>query len=164
MAKKTYVFITDLKTPRVVGTGIPHAPQKIEYRTFRKGDTVNGEMKHVDNKPAVILIEGNFPIPLHAVKELVAKDLQELSGADGSKDAKDDTKAFEMESKISISKNPKVAYLDAIVIGSLLGAGAMYLAEKKNWVQTTDKYAPLYAALGGAALGAYLVYRHKNSE
>jgi len=163
MALKSYILTADFKSPYVVMTGNPRNPQKVMAKQFIKGEIVDCELKHANNKPAFLLFKGTCVIPLTHAKELVAKDVkEENSNADGK--SKDDSseKSFEMESKISISKNPKVQYLDAVVLGGLIGFGATYMAQKKGWLVTMEKHANFYGAGLGAALGLYLVYRHKN--
>jgi hypothetical protein len=156
MAIKSYVATKDFTSPYVRMTNIPHKPQQICYKKFKKGDVINGELKHANNKPAIILVAGVCPVPLSFVKELITKDVvvSETSSAEGDKkEAK----------KLDLStNNPKIKYLDAMIIGGLAGLGAVYLAEKQNWIVSVDKKNKIYGALAGAALGLYLVYRNKN--
>jgi hypothetical protein len=60
--------------------------------------------------------------------------------------------------------NKKLKYLDSILIGGALGFGAMYLAETQGWLpEGTDvKKFRMYGALGGALIGAYIVFRNDN--
>ena len=150
MASKSYIVIQDFKSPIVRVTGMPHKPQEILMKRFRKGEIIKGELKHANNKPAFILVGGAAVVPLGVVKELVTKEI--VSDASGeSKPA----------IKIEPIKNPRMKYLDGIVLGSVLGVGGAYLAEKQGWIAQPDKKNKIYGALIGAAIGLYLVYRFK---
>lgn len=149
---------TDVKAPYVTATGLAHNPSAIRLKKFRRGQIVKGEMKHANNKPAFILVNGVCVVPVSAVKELVTKEI--LAGVDGSTTTKET-----IEKTIGLTKNntnPKVRYVDAMIIGSVLGFGIAYLLEKQGYIESTEqRNYKLYGALGGAALAAYLVYRRK---
>ena len=66
-----------------------------------------------------------------------------------------------VEGQIIISKGQPSILLVAGIIGAILGAGAVYLAEKQNIIATPDKKYKLYGAVAGAVLGMYIVYRKK---
>jgi hypothetical protein len=158
MAQKSYIITHDFKAPYVQITGIPHNPQAIKMKKFSKGDIIRGELKHANNKPAFILVNGVCVVPLDVVKELVTKEV--VSGADGnsSKESKPKSKV------ISIPTNPKVRYADAIIIGAIIGAAGAYLAEKQGWISEPDKKNKLYGAGIGALAAAYIVYRTNNAK
>jgi hypothetical protein len=158
MAQKSYIFTHDYKAPYVQITGIPHNPQAIKMKKFSKGDIIRGELKHANNKPAFILVNGVCVVPLDVVKELVTKEV--VSGADGnsSKESKPKSKV------ISIPTNPKVRYADAIIIGAIIGAASAYLAEKQGWISEPDRKNKLYGAGIGALAAAYIVYRTNNAK
>jgi len=158
MAQKSYIITHDFKAPYVQITGIPHNPQAIKMKKFSKGDIIRGELKHANNKPAFILVNGVCVVPLDVVKELVTKEV--VSGADGnsSKESKSKSKV------ISIPTNPKVRYADAIIIGAIIGAAGAYLAEKQGWISEPDKKNKLYGAGIGALTAAYIVYRTNNAK
>jgi hypothetical protein len=160
MAQKTYIFTNDCKAPYVEITGRPHMPQEIKFLKFRKGDQVRGELKHAQNKPAFILGPKNAIIPLDVVKELVTKAVvgntptQATSNLDGDGDVK----------KVTVPTNPKVRYIDAMLIGAILGAIGVVVAEKQGWIAEPDSKYKLYGAGVGAAAAAYLVYRTSNAK
>ena len=116
MALKSYIVIADIKTPYVQGTGVPHRPQEVRFKLIRKGEIIKGELKHANNKPAFVLVNGTLVVPLSAVKELVTKDI--TSNADGT--PTDDKKPMKLPSV------NKVKYIDALVVGALLGVGGAY--------------------------------------
>lgn len=153
MALKSYVVTQDFKSPWVRMTGRPNKPQELRFKLFKKGEIVNGEMKHANNQPAFVLVKGVLMLPLSVVKEVITKDVS--VSAEGGEEKKD-TK------KISLQSMSKVKYVDAIVIGAIIGAGAVFLAEKQGWLVSPDKKNKVYGAIGGALLGTYLVYRTKN--
>ena len=61
-------------------------------------------------------------------------------------------------------ENPKIKYMDALLIGALVGYLSVHIAEKKGYIESEDPKVKLYGALGGALLGTYLVYRHQSSK
>jgi hypothetical protein len=156
MAQKSYIFTKDFKSPMVVATGLAHNPQSIKFKRFQKGQIVRGEIKHANNKPAFILVNGVCVVPLDVVKELVTKAV--VSNADGGSDAPKKAK------KVVVPTNPKVRYVDAMILGAIVGALGVYLAEKQGWIGEPDRKYKLYGALGGAALASYIVYRTNNAR
>jgi len=151
MALKSYIVIADIKTPYVQGTGVPHRPQEVRFKLIRKGEIIKGELKHANNKPAFVLVNGTLVVPLSAVKELVTKDI--TSNADGT--PTDDKKPMKLP---SINK---IKYIDALIVGALLGVGGAYLSEKQGWLGEPDKKNKLYGALIGGAVALYGLYRYK---
>lgn len=157
MAVESYIIVNNCKVPYVVGTGLPHKPQEIRMKQFRKGDIIKGELKHANNQPAFVLVGGALPVPISCVKKVVTKEV--VSGADGTKEESKDKKPI-----LAKSTNPKVQYLDAMLIGALLGVGAIYLAEKQGWITAPDKKYKLYGGVAGALLGCYAVFRFKSNK
>lgn len=151
MALKSYIVTQNFKSPVVRVTGMPHKPQEIRFKQFRKGDIIKGELKHANNEPAFILVGGACVVPLSVVKELVTKEI--VSNANGTTDQK--------PIKITPKEGPRMKYIDAVVVGGVLGAGAAFLAEKQGWIAMPDKKNKIYGALIGAAVGLYFVYRFK---
>jgi len=160
MAAKSYIFVNDYKAPYVQVTGLPHNPQKIRFKKFLKGEIVKGELKHANNKPAFILVAGVCVVPLDIVKELVTKAVVEHN--DHAKSAADGA-MLALTPKKKPSTASKVKYVDAMVVGALLGVGAVFLADKQGWISMPDKKHKLYGAAIGAAAGLYFVYRMKQN-
>lgn len=158
MAQKSYIITNDFKAPYVQITGIPHKPQAIKMKKFRKGEIIKGELKHANNKPAFILVNGACVVPLDVVKELVTKAV--VSGVDGSKSTEEKPKTKVM----SIPSNPKVRYIDAILIGAIIGGVGAYLVEKQGWIGEPERKNKLYGAAIGALGAAYIVYRTNNAK
>ena len=75
MALKSYILTKDFKSPYVTSTGLPHNPQAIRFKQFKKGEVITGEMKHANNKPAFVLVNGVCVVPLEVIKELVTKEI-----------------------------------------------------------------------------------------
>jgi hypothetical protein len=160
MALKSYIFTTDYKSPYVTATGLPHNPQAIRFRKFKKGEIANGELKHANNKPAFILVSGVCVVPLTVVKELVTKAVVEH---DDSKQSTSSADGSQKKVAAPTKKSGGVKYIDAMIIGGIVGVGAVFLAEKQGWIKEPDKKYKLYGAAIGAAAGMYLVYRGKNT-
>lgn len=161
MAMKSYIFTNDFKAPYVTATGLPHNPQKIGFRKFQKGEIVKGELKHANNKPAFVLVHGVCVVPLDVIKELVTREV--VSHTDGTV-ANASQKISETIGLPKDNSNSNVRYLDAMLIGALLGFGGVYLAEKQGWIAEPNKKYKLYGAGAGALLGMYYVYRQKTQK
>jgi len=144
-----------------MSTGLPHKPQAIRFKQFKKGSIVKGELKHANNKPAFLLVSGVCVVPLNVVKELMTKDI--VSHADGEGSIKDKV-IKKVENVSKLNTNPKVGYIDMALIGALVGFGGVILAEKQGWLEEVNKKHRLYGAIGGALLAAYLVYRNKTTK
>lgn len=152
--KKTYILTKDVKCPIVDGHNYTHKPLQVKTKLFRRGQIVRGELKHADNKPAFILVGAMCVIPIDAVKELQGKDIESrFDGADMEKKKVDLKK---------IKENPKIKYMDALIIGGLLGFVGVYYAEKKGYLTSEDNKYKIYGAIGGALFGMYLVYRNQS--
>lgn len=154
MAVKSYVIVKECKAPIIRATGRPDKPQEIQFRKFRRGEIVKGELKHANNEPAFILVNGVMVINLDCVKELVTKEV--VSSANGQ-----DVK---VPKALAPTKNQKLRYIDAMVIGGLAGIGGVFLAEKQGWIAQPDKKNKLYGAIGGVLAGLYLAYRLKQNS
>jgi len=160
MALKSYILTKDFKSPYVTATGLPHNPSAIKFKQFRRGEVVNGEMKHANNRPAFVLVNGVLVVPLEVVKELITKDV--VSHADGKGSVKE-----KAPPKLTLDKgkkgnnNPKVKYADSALLGAAIGFGAVFLAEKQGYIAEPDNKFRLYGAAGGALLAMYMVYRKK---
>ena len=151
MALKSYIVIADVKTPYVQATGIAHRPQQVRFKLIRKGEIIKGELKHANNKPAFVLVNGALVVPLSALKELVTKEV-----------------SSDFEGEVTTEKKPiklpsvnKVKYIDAVIVGALAGVGGAYLIEKQGWIGEPDKKNKLYGALIGGAVALYGLYRYK---
>ncbi len=154
--KKTYVITKDVKVPIVVNSGQAHRPAQVRYKTYRKGEMVQGELKHSNNKPAFILVGNMGVIPLNCIQEVTS--IPVTSSVTG--EATDTTPPKEAE----VIKEPKVQYGDAMIIGALIGFVGVYMAQKYGYLSEEDKKFRLYGALGGGLLGMYWVYRQKNTS
>ena len=58
MALKSYIMTSDVKAPYVTATGLAHNPSEIRLKKYRRGQIVKGELKHANNKPAFLLVDG----------------------------------------------------------------------------------------------------------
>jgi len=174
MALKSYVLTQDFATPYVIATGMAHNPQQIKVKKFKKGDIVKGELKHANNQPAFVLVQGTLVLPLEVIKELVTKAIIDndtppipIGDLDMSSKKSDDV-VVSSKSKSAMmplkSSNPKVNYIDSMIIGGIAGLGAMYLVKRQNWIEEFNNKYYLYAGLVGASLGAYIVYRVRSSK
>lgn len=153
--KKTYVITKDVKVPIVVNSGQAHRPAQVRYKIYRKGEMVQGELKHSDNKPAFVLVGQMGVLPLNCVQEVTSVPV--TSNADGATDKKD-------EKQVEVKKDSKVQYGDAMIIGALVGFVGVFMAQKYGYLDQENKKFRLYGALGGGLLGVYWVYRNKNTR
>jgi hypothetical protein len=153
--RKSYVLIQDFKAPYVIATGMPHKPSKIMLKKYVKGEIITGELKTAKGKPVIVLVNGVIPVPITMLKEVVTKEI--VNSANGKPAT---TKITPTQNAITIKKT-NTRYLDAGILGAILGVGAVYLAEKQGWIAQTDKKNKLYGAGIGAVLAMYIVYRKK---
>lgn len=167
MALKRYILKTDYAAPYMRVTGDPRKPGKLCAVRYKRGDVVIGELKHANDKPAFVLVikEGvQLPFPLTHVSEVTEKAVDESDiPATSSADGKPDDKSKAVSGLIS--NNPKVQYMDSAILGGLLGLGAVWLAEKRGWIQPQpDKKNKLIGIAIGVAAGLYIMYRVKNGK
>lgn len=156
---KSYVVTKPFQTPQVYNTGMSHAPAKVGWRRFKKGQIVKGEMKTADGKPSFILVGRMTVIPLDCVRELVTKKVESSSSFDAEQNTS------EQKVKDYLKKTPpKIQYMDAILLGAAVGGLGWWFAEKKGWVDNINPKHKLYAAAAGAALTGYVVYRYNNKR
>jgi hypothetical protein len=156
--KKTYIITKDVKVPIVVTQGVAHRPAQIRYKLYRKGDMVQGELKHSNNKPTFVLVGTMGVIPLDCVQEVTSipvASTESVSSADGTTETKKEAE---------VQSNPKVKYGDAMIIGALVGFLGIHLAQKYNYIPAEDNKLKLYGAIGGGLLGMYLVYRSQGTK
>lgn len=165
MALKSYVLTQDFATPYVRITGLPHNPQQVKVKRYRKGDIVQGELKHANNNPAFVLVEGKLVIPLEVIKELVTKAIVEDYDVPLHQSTLLDTGEVvkPKSSKLLSSSNPKINYIDSMLIGTIIGLSAVYLAIKQGYIAESNSKYYVYGAGIGALGAAYLVYRTKSN-
>ena len=112
------------------------------------------------NKQNFVLYNGACDVHLSVIKAVVTKDI--LSNASGPANTNTTPLQFETTKKITQIENPKVKYMDAMLFGAIVGLGAVWLANKQNWIQVPDNKNYLYGAGVGAGLFAYFIYRKNN--
>lgn len=153
MSKRaTYILSKHVKTPFVVDSNLPHQKRQIKFKEYKAGDMVTGIMHMKGDKPDFLLVDRRFVIPAIALKEVVTQELH--SNANGSKDVE----------KYIKTGNPKVKYLDAAIVGGIIGFTAIIIAEKKEWISMPSKQNKILGAAIGATLLAYAVYRIRNKK
>ena len=159
--KKTYIITNNVKVPFVVNSNQAHKPADIRYRTFRKGQMVQGELKHANNQPSFVLVGKMGVLPLNCVQEVSSKPIMENNSS-----AEGETKVerADLKNKEVIVENPKVRYADAFIVGALVGFIGTHFAMKQGWIPDEDKKFKLYGALGVGTLAMYLVYRNQSTK
>lgn len=159
MSKRTSFIVTKMvKTPFVINTNQAHNPRVIKYKTFKPGDMVTGTIQlDKAGKPDFILVAKKLVVPISCVKELVTQEVV-TSNADGQKNSDKKIKEFVK------AGNPKTKYIDAAVIGGVIGFAATWIAEKKGLISVPTKQNKLIGAGLGAAVFMYLVYRILNNK
>lgn len=154
--EKTFRLTKNVRTPVVMTTPYPHKPTAIRYKEFREGQTVTGIVQERDGKPAFVVVKRRFVIPIAALQELVTREVDTTSNASG--DAKKELEKF------AKGGNPKVKYLDAALIGAVVGGASIWFAQRRGWINPPDKKNLGYGAMAGAALMMYAIYRIRNSS
>ena len=158
--KKSYIVTKDVNSPVVTGSQTAHKPAQVRFRKFKRGQIVQGELKHANNKPSFVLVGSMCVIPIECVKELTGKDIQSnYTGAD-----MDEKKE---QPKIVKVNNPKIKYLDALLIGSAIGFLGVHFAEKQGYLSPNEE-TPMKNKLIGAGLvgilAMYVVYRNQSTQ
>ena len=159
--KKTYIITKDVDVPVVASGGSAHKQAQVRMRRFRKGQLVQGELKHSNNEPSFVLVGRMMVIPVECVKEIQGKDV--TSKVSGTTEASASSTAPK-QPVVQTKQASNVKYMDALLIGAVIGFGAIYFAEKKGWLVSEDSKMKLYGAIGGGLLGMYLVYRNKATQ
>jgi hypothetical protein len=158
--KQTYIVTRDFKTPEVYNTGSSYQSAQIGFKKFTKGQIISGELKHSGGKPAFVLVDRMTVVPLGNIKKMVTVNVVDRkSSASGSTERHRMPKDYLKKSKI-----PKIRYMDAILLGAVVGGVGFWFAEKKELINVDNPKAKLYAAVGGAALAFYIVYRHQQNK
>lgn len=153
MNKRKYIILQDTQSPAIFATGMGRHPHKVALRVFRKDKVVYGSIHSVKGKPAALMVDDIWVVPLKNVKELTVKDVKEVSSAEGDDDK---SKVEIVTEKMSKSKHK---YLDMAVVGAIVGFGITYFAGKKGWVNFAEPKTK-YLGIGlGAAAGMFVAYR-----
>ena len=63
-----------------------------------------------------------------------------------------------------VPTNPKVRYIDAMIVGAVIGVIGVIVAEKQGWIAEPDSKYKLYGAGLGAIAAGYIVYRTNNAK
>ena len=156
---KSYALTQTIKAPYVMSTGGNNRPPKIVYKTFKQGEIVDGVMKYANGKPAFILVRGIIPIEVTYLKEVTTRDIG-VSNATGPTDKpKSDMPLVQHN-----HPNPKIKYIDSLLIGGVIGALAVHFAEKKGYIAVPDQKHKIYGAIAGGILACYIVYRYQKTK
>ncbi len=156
--KSTYLVISDFKTPYVTSSRNPRNPTQINWKRFKKGELIAGELKHTNNKPSFVMYNGVCVVPLSVLKAVVTKEI--LSSAGGP--VNEAPLGSETTKKIVVKENPKIKYADAAIFGALIGLAGVFLANKKGWIKVPANINYAYGAGVGAAAAVYFIYRQNN--
>lgn len=157
MQAERYILTKNVRTPVVINTPYPHKPTAIKYKEFREGETIKGVVqKGRDGKPRFIIVKGMYVIPAHAVRLLVTKNIGEPNSNASGKDAGEKLEQY------AKGGNPRVKYMDAALVGALVGVTAVFFAQKKGWLTPPSKSNLVYGALGAAGLSMYVIFRIRN--
>tara|TARA_R110000764_G_scaffold542_5_gene2062 strand:- start:2951 stop:3463 length:513 start_codon:yes stop_codon:yes gene_type:complete len=162
MSKRgTYIVTKSFSTPEVYNTGSSYQQAQIGNKRFRKGEIIKGEIKTANGKPAFLLVGRMTIVPLANIRKLVTQKVTGNSAISSSAEGKDsDT----IKKYTQASKVPKIKYLDAILIGGVIGGVGFFAAEKQGLITSTNPKHKLYAAGAGALLAFYAVYRIQQSK
>ncbi len=160
MAKATYMITSDFRTPYVTSSKDPRSPTQTNWKAFKKGDIIAGELiKDGKGKPNFVLYNGVCVVPLSVVRAVVTK---EILSSNASGPANTTPLGQETTKKITVIENPKIKYGDAALVGIIIGLAGVFIANKKGWIKAPDNMNFLYGAGAGIALSAYFVYRQNN--
>jgi hypothetical protein len=161
-----YVFTQDYKAVYVVATGMPHKPSSIKFKKFRKGEIIKGVLHSPYGKPEFVMIDGIMVVPTNVLRKVITKTINgggqnSFDGTGGSSESTSQT--------IAIKKpvDPKIQYMDAMLIGGVVGLVLTHIAEKKEWIGKSEENPyqnKLIGAAVGAAVGAYIVFKTRSKK
>ncbi len=156
-----YVATCDFSVPYVLSTGRAVNPIIQKTKRIKKGEVLKGVLKSANGRPAFLLLKNPegaaIVVPAEYLKEVKLTELN--SNASGG--------SVEQKTLAPISvdvKNNKVRYMDAILVGGVIGALGVYFAEKKGWLKTPSHKNKLIGAGVGSALAFYAMYRFKGAK
>ena len=162
---KNYILTSNFISPVVTATGQPHRPTKIEGKRFRKGQIVKGVMQYANGAPSHILMGGTLMIPATHLREVETRELSNAAGPTTEALLEKPSETLTPSVKtIEPAKNPKVKYLDAILVGGVIGFVGVIIAEKQGWIPVPEKKYKLMGAVGGAFIACYFVYRSQQNK
>jgi len=165
MSKRgTYIVTKSFSTPEVYNTGSSYKQAQIGNKRFRKGEIIKGEIKTANGRPAFLLVGRMTIVPLSNIRKLVTQKVTGNSAISGEKSLKGSTDDTMLSTYTKKSTIPKIKYLDAVLIGGVLGGVGWFAAEKKGLITSTNPKNKLYAAGVGALLAFYAVYRLQQSK
>lgn len=160
-----FVATQDFKSPYVISTGMPHKPTAIKTKTFKKGEIISGNMIKKDGKPAFIMYKNTIVVPLSCVKQVLVKDINTITDKNSSADGSTNSASSDNKPKVTIDIKSngksvdKRKYLDAVIVGGLIGLGVTFYAENKGWLAVATQKNKIIGTVSGALAGAYLMYR-----
>ena len=156
MGLKSYILRQDFSSPDVISTPSSYRSAQVNYKRFKKGEIINGELKHANNKPSFVLVQGRLVIPISVLREVVTKEISVAANGELT-----ETKIEDKKPAIVVTKG-KLKGIDAMIIGAVVGVIGVVVAEKQGWITMPNKKNKLWGALGGAAAGLYLSQRFRN--
>lgn len=156
-----YVATCDFSVPYVLSTGRAINPVIQKVKRIKKGEVLKGVLKSANGRPAFLLMKN----PEGAAIVVPADYLQEVKLTELNSNASGGSVQQKTLAPISVDvKKNKVRYMDALLVGGLIGALAVYGAEKKGWIKTPSNKNKLIGAGVGAALAVYAMYRFKGEK
>lgn len=164
--QKYYRVKEKFSCPKVVATHNPNNPMQISSYMFKQGQVITGKMIFVDGKPSFLFVNGMYHVPLSKIQEIQLKNIDGVSGkvSNATGDPINGNAPAGTVKKIEIKDNPNAKYLDAIVIGGVVGFAVTYFAEKKGWLPEDQPNNKYYGMGIGAVALTYLAYRLKTKN
>ncbi len=161
MANENFLVVQEFKSPFMTITGQAHRPHKIEYKTFKRGETINGKIHYRGGKPAFVMVDETLVVPLNVIKRIHAEDIS-VNHVNSS--------SFDASTKVYKVPTDKYKYTDAGLIGAIIGVSAVWFGQKKGMkiydeAQPRNRYVAMGAgAVIGGLLGMYIAKRFSGDD
>lgn len=166
MAKsQDFVFTQNYKAVYVVATGMPHKPSSIKFKLFKKGDIEKGVLHSPYGKPEFVMIGGTLVVPTTVLRKVITKTIN--GGGESFFDGTGSSEVAQQPIAIKKPVDPKIQYMDAVLIGGVVGLVLAHIAEKKEWIGKSEENPyqnKLIGAAIGGALGAYIVFKTRSKK
>ena len=149
----TFKLKTDYKAPRVIVTNHIKAPQRVEYRVYKKGQRIIGSVQKTNKKDAFVVVDGGFIIPINILE--YTDFASRKSNFTSEESLKITPKNFD-----SLKQNA-VDYSKSFVVGGIVGMCSVFLMESKGWIVEPKTRNKVLGFLIGASLFAYGTHQIK---
>jgi hypothetical protein len=153
----TFKFKTNYKAPRVIYTNHIKQPQTVQYKAYKKGQEIVGEIKKTEGtSESFVVADGGFIIPMNVLESNdFASKVKQQNNFNGEDSLKMNPK------NMSSLKQNAVDYSKSFVVGGLIGLCGVFFAETKGWIAEPRTRNKVIGIVLGATLLSYATFKIK---